>query len=307
MSFEIYHYKMNISLNNSKKLGFLLTIGLYSFMNNQSTSLSTHEINLEYSLEVDPEYSHILASQLGGWGIIDITKLDPKEDIESLDIRYAEIPSTVYKAQIVILDANRNGKFEYDSIDIVGLTSFNQKLNFLNINFIRSSKPIVVKIEDETYEIDLIEDGSKINLTKIEIGETQFDLTYPYRLPKIPVRALTKNATLNKSNNKYTYVEFWGTWCKGCIQIIPEIRSLKKDFNDRLNIISIDYMDNDLKRVKEYIIKYKMNWDHIVANRALMKEFATPYFPCGILFDPEGYLIEYGILPGEVGEILKSL
>lgn len=274
--------------------------------NDQSIELTTHPIELTYSSETDQANSFLLGSYLGDLGLIDITKLDPKEDIESLNVKYAKIPSTSYKAQIILIDGNRNGKFEYDSIDLVGLTSFNERLRIENVNFSRSKQPITLKVGTKIYELQFKEDGSIITLTKTEAEERKITLNFPYRLPEIEVRALTKNARLKKSNGKYTYVEFWGTWCKPCIQIIPEIQALKTAYGDRLNIISVDYQDNDIERVKEYLVKYQMNWDHLIADKALMRAFATPYFPCGMLFDPSGNLIEYGISPAKVGEILEA-
>lgn len=272
---------------------------------NKSIELKTHQIKLTYSPETDPEYSLSLEYYIAHLGLIDITKLYPKEEIESLNIMCAVIPSTSFKAQVIMIDANRNGRFEYDSTDWIGLTSFNEQFRIENVNFSRSGRPITLKVDTEIYELQFKEDGSSITLTKTEAETSQADLTFPYRLPDMEVRALTKNARLNKPNGKYTYVEFWGTWCKPCIQIIPEIQSLKQSYGEKVNIISVDYYDNDMERVKEYIVKYKMHWDHLVGNKALIREFANPSYPCGVLFDPNGNLVEYKISPAKVGEILK--
>lgn len=296
----------NIFLNSLKSLTSTCILIWYSYLlfsctNDDSIILETQRGQLEYS----PDLALILDS----WGLSDVTKLDEeiKEDIESLNIRYSKIPSTTFNGQIVIIDGNGNGKFEYDSIDIIGLTSFNDKLKFNTINYSKSIHPIVIKIGDEKYEVNFIEDGSNIKLVNLNKSQLPYDLTYPYNIPNVNVKKLTKNATLNKENNKYTYVEFWGTWCKPCIELIPEIQTLQKDFSDQLNIISVDYRDRDFNRVKRYIKKYKMSWDHIIADDTLMDEFGRPnFFPCGVFFDPRGNLIEFGISPNKVREHLEN-
>lgn len=296
----------SIFLNSLKSLAslcmlFWLSHLLYSCTNEDSIILETHKGKLEYS--------RILAVVLDSWGLSDMTKLDEaiKEDIESLNIRYGELPSTTFNGQIVLIDGNGDGKFEYDSIDMIGLTSFKDKLRFNSINYSKSKHPFVIKVADEKYEVNFTQDGRTIKLVKLNQSQLPFDLTYPYQIPNIKVRKLTKNATLNKDNNKYTYVEFWGTWCKPCIQLVPEIQALQKDLSDQLNIIGVDYRDRDLDRVRRYIKEYTMSWDHIVADDALMAEFGRPgFFPCGVLFDPKGNLIEFGISPGKVRAYIQN-
>ena len=274
----------NLFLNSLRSLTFTCILIWYSYLlfsctNDNSIILETQIGQLEYSPD--------LALVLDSWGLSDVTKLDEEimEDIESLHIRYSKIPSTTFNGQIVIIDVNGNGKFEYDSIDIIGLTSFNDKLKFNTINYSKSLHPIVIKISDEKYEVNLIEDGSNIKLVNLNKSQLPYDLTYPYTIPNVNVKKLTKNSTLDKEYNKYTYVEFWGTWCKPCLELIPEIQALQKDFSNQINIIGVNYRDRDLDRVKRYIKKYKMSWDHIIADDTLMDEFGRPnFFPCGVFF-----------------------
>lgn len=183
------------------------------------------------------------------------------------------------------------------------MTSFRDKFKIQNTNFTLSRTPVRIKTDGQVYQLNLHKDGQAITLTKTD---EDANLKYPYQLPDIEVKALTKNARLVLANGKHTYLEFWGTWCKPCLEIIPDMIALKKNYSDRLNIISIDYMDNDLAKVKDYILKYRMDWDHLVADRNLIEEFAHPYFPCGVLFDPDGNLIEYGISPNDVGNQLSK-
>ena len=50
-----------------------------------------------------------------------------------------------------------------------------------------------------------------------------------------------------------------------------------------------------------------MNWDQIIADKQLLTAFGNPRFvPCGMLFNPDGYLVKYGILPNEVKAYLKK-
>lgn len=261
--------------------------------------LQTKKLTLEYSLGLEIE--------LGMMGLIDITKLEPKEEIEALNLKYVRIPSNLYEGQIIILDANGNNSFVDSSIDFFGLTNMKGKATFKTINFIKYKHPIIVRISNELFSIKIENDGNGMELTKVNESNAKYDLTYPFKLPEIEVNGLNEDVNLNKRDGKYTYIEFWGTWCKPCIQLIPELKSLNKYYSDKLNLISINYHDKDINNVREFVRIKKMNWEHIVADSVLMKEFGSPsFYPCGVLFNPDGYLVKYGILPNEVKEYLKK-
>lgn len=284
---------------------YLVAIVTFIFIScerNMTLELETQIVELEHDI--------FLENQLSGLGLVDMTKLSEtlKKEIEEMQIvRFADFPSKNYAAQIVMIDANRNGKFEYDSIDMFGLSGFKESFQIHKVNFTKSKEPVVVKIGKEFFEVNLREDGTGVELVAKGEEKDQYVIAYPYLLPEVEFKKLTKNAALQKNNGKFTYVEFWGTWCKPCIEIVPDIKKLKNQFDDHLNIVSVNYRDQDMDRVKRFILKKKMNWDHIVATRDLLEEFGNPNFvPCGILFDPQGRLIQYGIEPDEVKAFLTK-
>lgn len=58
---------------------------------------------------------------------------------------------------------------------------------------------------------------------------------------------------------KYTLLDFWGTWCKPCKELTPELKKIHQDHIDKLSIVSIAY-DKNKESVIEYTNKNKMNW-----------------------------------------------
>ncbi|MDW3208914.1 MAG: TlpA disulfide reductase family protein [Reichenbachiella sp.] len=266
--------------------------------NDDAMVLRTSKIKLEYSF--------LLETQLAYLGLLDVTKLNTQEDIDKIDIRSAKIPSDNYEGHIVIIDANKNGRFEYDSIDFIGLTGSTENFMVDRINLTISRKPIKLKIGDEKYELKIKMDGNELELLRINANNSTCDLSFPYILPKKNYINLTVGAKIYKDNNKPTLVEFWGTWCKPCIKITPELKRLKNDFENKFNLVSINYKDKDMDRVKSFILKFEMDWDHMLADEKLIKDFGNPNFvPCGILFDEDGFLLKYGVTLPEVREYLE--
>jgi len=67
------------------------------------------------------------------------------------------------------------------------------------------------------------------------------------------------------SQDKLTVVNIWATWCKPCMEEIPDLNNLKEEFkNNEINFVSfsIDHM-NDLEKLKTFIYSKKFQWKDI--------------------------------------------
>lgn len=83
--------------------------------------------------------------------------------------------------------------------------------------------------------------------SKIQVGE---------KAPEIYVSHWIKNEPADKSlSNKYIVLEFWATWCGPCIDAVPHMNELQKEFaQEDLYFISMSYepvakIEKTLKRV----------------------------------------------------------
>lgn len=67
------------------------------------------------------------------------------------------------------------------------------------------------------------------------------------------------------SQEKLTVVNIWATWCKPCMEEIPDLNKLKEEFkNDEINFVSfsIDNM-NDSEKLKKFVASKKFQWKDI--------------------------------------------
>jgi thiol-disulfide isomerase/thioredoxin len=92
-----------------------------------------------------------------------------------------------------------------------------------------------------------------------------------------------------RQKGKVVLVHFWATWCGECY---PDIQGLKKSweqFKDKgLEIISISLDENE-KRLKETIGKYKMEWKHSCTGKGWQDPTAVR---CGINSVPSYWLVD---------------
>jgi thiol-disulfide isomerase/thioredoxin len=111
-------------------------------------------------------------------------------------------------------------------------------------------------------------------------------------------------------------IEFWGSWCRPCIRIMPYINNLHAEFDDKkFQVIHVATKDS-YKQLKFAIEKYKVKGVNVLLPKDLLKDwrqeinfYTVPYFA---IIDKEGNITEQGpidtYLPGHLKEaIMKEL
>lgn len=112
------------------------------------------------------------------------------------------------------------------------------------------------------------------------------------------------------SKGKYTLLDFWGTWCKPCRELTPELKNIHKQFGDKVSIVGIA-KDNSLDDVKKYVHLNGMKWTHAFERRDVweggIKSLKVKSYPTFILLDNKGTIIYRGGGADALFEIKKKL
>lgn len=103
-----------------------------------------------------------------------------------------------------------------------------------------------------------------------------------------------RQLSLNSMRGKYVLLDFWGTWCAPCIQIMGDIQRLHKNSDPRLiSMIGVCY-DDAPSKAEAFIRRRGMDWNQIFDARnksELGKLFEITAYPSFILIDPKGKII----------------
>lgn len=71
---------------------------------------------------------------------------------------------------------------------------------------------------------------------------------------------VTKQSVRIPSENRLSIIEFWQPWCPPCIRSIPQLKSIRKQFGDQIEIIGIVDRNPDTKQIIETINKHNVDW-----------------------------------------------
>ncbi len=117
-------------------------------------------------------------------------------------------------------------------------------------------------------------------------------------LPKDQVLNLDETPVLFESlisRKDFIIIDFWGTWCQPCIKEIPNLKSFYNEMNKKkFKLISLAY-DSDINKIKDFIKKNDMIWEHIFVNKNQHNNVLVKYnlilFPTIIVVDASGKII----------------
>lgn len=134
------------------------------------------------------------------------------------------------------------------------------------------------------------------------------DMTYPDATGK-PV---SLKSVVNNQANRYVLLDFWATWCSGCVEKIPQLKELYAKYHEKgLEIYSVAE-NPDVEYWKTFIKEKGMTWvnvcdDHPGRDGKAWKDYTLPGIPTVLLIDGEtGAIIARDVDMDKIlGELLQ--
>jgi len=102
---------------------------------------------------------------------------------------------------------------------------------------------------------------------------------------------------LGRFRGRYLLLNFWGEWCKPCLDEIPVLVQVSLDRSaSPLQIVSI-LKSYNIRKAKEVISANHMTWPHLLLSDELESFFKIRGYPTNILIRPDG---KYLVLTGAI-------
>ena len=102
---------------------------------------------------------------------------------------------------------------------------------------------------------------------------------------------------LSEFRGKHVLLDFWGSWCKPCVEDVPVMKEAYDKYRERgLEIVGIDFeMGNTSEKVRPFLKEKDVRWVNATPEsvRELVEDrFRVSAFPTLLLLDPKGVVIE---------------
>jgi len=99
-----------------------------------------------------------------------------------------------------------------------------------------------------------------------------------------------KVVDISKLRGKAVLINFWATWCGPCVQEIPSLISLQKEFGPQgLEVIGVSMDQGGEGAVQKVIAKTGINYPVIMGNAQISRDFGGIFgIPASFLVDQSG-------------------
>ncbi len=121
-------------------------------------------------------------------------------------------------------------------------------------------------------------------------GRKNFDAMEGKTLEDLFGHSLTE-ASKKQLDGKVVLVEFWGTWCGPCLNYVPELERLKKQYGEKgFQIVSV-HSKAEADTAEAYIESHPKPWLNLIDHDGTIeKSFEVASFPSLYLFGKDGTL-----------------
>jgi thiol-disulfide isomerase/thioredoxin len=112
--------------------------------------------------------------------------------------------------------------------------------------------------------------------------------------PELTLKSGGKALSLSSLRGKPVFLEFWATWCAPCVELIPDLKKLYAETQEKgLVWISID-SDHDASTVAAFLTREHVPWpNYHDEDGSLGGAYQRAGIPLGVLIDAEGKITFY--------------
>lgn len=110
----------------------------------------------------------------------------------------------------------------------------------------------------------------------------------PEPVPEFSLRTL-KGQTVTSQELKTSIVvlDFWATWCEGCITEIPAFNRLEQKYGSRgVKVIGMAVQSGWDRDIRKFAKLYKMRYTLLVGNDDIVSEYGVISFPATYVIAP---------------------
>lgn len=190
-----------------------------------------------------------------------------------------------------------------------------EKLSQNQRKFIQQSISFVEKNPDEEYAARMLLDiadkekvaelyeGLSEEVKNSYFGHVSGDMVNAWaantpggQFPSISGRTITDEAfELSSYKGKYLLIDFWGSWCKPCLEEMPELIETSKKHQANLNLLGIACKDNK-ESLRKAVEKHSISWPQLLEGPKREEKYAQRFgirdYPTKILLDREGKVVK---------------
>ncbi|GAB3782440.1 hypothetical protein GCM10028818_38300 [Spirosoma horti] len=168
-----------------------------------------------------------------------------------------------------------------------------------------------IRLDGVTYKnkgVDFYNNVLRLDPLSDDNKEYSLQIGYPFRPFSAQEFTSKQPITLADYKGKYVYVDFWGTWCKGCVNDIPKLKKLYAGL-DKNQFEFIGIVQDSSEKLTKFIQKQDVQWPQILSDKGnkLVETYGITGYPTSVLLDHDGVVIARNLQGDQLRNKLKEL
>lgn len=116
-----------------------------------------------------------------------------------------------------------------------------------------------------------------------------------------------KKVVLSELKGKVVFLDFWATWCKPCLKMIPKLVHLQREYADKgFTIVGVAMDEGGKEVIKPFAERFALNYIILLSDGQADETYLVEVFPTSFLIDREGVIREL-VFAGEDRETGKPV
>ena len=136
-----------------------------------------------------------------------------------------------------------------------------------------------------------------------DIVPLYIDMEYP----DVNGKSISLSSVVNDPNNRYILVDFWATWCSGCVEAMPQLKEIYAKYHEKgLEIYGLS-VDANRKNWETFLAENQLAWINVCEgsggrkeNSKVRQDYALRGYPTTLLIECQSGEV---IARGELDEI----
>ena len=101
------------------------------------------------------------------------------------------------------------------------------------------------------------------------------------------------NFSLSSLRGKYVVLDFWGSWCWGCLEAFPDMKNYYAVYPSEFEIVGIAFKDKPETWRNVVQERHNLPWINVIDEDDLHEKYNVTFAPTYVLIDKEGVIVDF--------------